>query len=348
MKKITFITESMGGGVLSYIRELSNSLCHKAKIYVLYGVREQTPKNLRQLFNNHVTLIRINNFQRSLNPIKDFRAYLEICYWLKQIHSNIIHLNSSKAGALGRVILHHKNQQWFYTPHGYAFLMKDASKLKRLFYYLIELTLAKLGTTTIACGSGEYKIANKLSKNSTYVNNGINTHLLKQYWNNKSNTQDIFFTIGRINFQKNPELFNEIAKRFPNNKFIWCGDGPLKYQLTSPNITITGWLSQDNLFKLIQPYKYFIMPSRWEGLPIALLEAMYFKKCCLATNVTGNKDLLCKNNGYLFTSVTQLQEMFSNNSTLNKLYANRSHNIVVNSYNLKQMIHNYMIKYNLI
>lgn len=36
----------------------------------------------------------------------------------------------------------------------------------------------------------------------------------------------------------------------------------------------------------------FILPSRWEGLPISLLEAMYMKKPCIVSNVVGNRDIV--------------------------------------------------------
>ena len=49
------------------------------------------------------------------------------------------------------------------------------------------------------------------------------------------------YTLGRICYQKNPTLFNEIAEALPDVKFIWIGDGELREQLTSKNIEITGW-----------------------------------------------------------------------------------------------------------
>ena len=44
----------------------------------------------------------------------------------------------------------------------------------------------------------------------------------------------------------------------------------------------------------------FILPSRWEGLPISLLEAMYMKKICIVSNVIGNRDVIINNyNGFI-------------------------------------------------
>ena len=36
----------------------------------------------------------------------------------------------------------------------------------------------------------------------------------------------------------------------------------------------------------------FLLTSLWEGLPIALLEAMYYKKVCIVSNCIGNRDVI--------------------------------------------------------
>ena len=56
-------------------------------------------------------------------------------------------------------------------------------------------------------------------------------------------------TVGRIGFQKNPKLFNEIAQEFPDLQFTWIGDGELRNELTSKNINITGWLERKEVLK---------------------------------------------------------------------------------------------------
>ena len=68
-------------------------------------------------------------------------------------------------------------------------------------------------------------------------------------------------------------MFNEIAKNFPNIQFTWIGDGELRSELTSKNITITGWLERKDVLKELNNNDIFILTSLWEGLPISLLEA---------------------------------------------------------------------------
>lgn len=59
--------------------------------------------------------------------------------------------------------------------------MRNGTKFKRFLFWLIEYFSAKRSAVTIACSEGEYKEAMKLSKRSTYVNNGINTKNLKSF-----------------------------------------------------------------------------------------------------------------------------------------------------------------------
>lgn len=310
-KKIVHIVESFGSGVLSYLSDLVSGLADDYDITILYGERQQTPKNINDYFPSNVKLIKINNFTRDINPVKDIRATLEIRGLLRKIDPDIIHLHSSKAGVLGRLIHYKKHQKVFYTPHGYAFLNEADSKTKHLIYYDAEKILGFRNIETIACSKSEYLSSLKVTKHSKYINNSINTHKLDTFFSDDSNTQDVVFTVGRIDEQKNPLLFNEIAELMPNMKFIWFGDGNQRSLLTANNIKVTGWLPREELLQKTQKYKYFILTSKWEGLPISLLEAMYFKKICFVTNVAGNKDtIIDKVDGYCFDTTKQFLEDF--------------------------------------
>lgn len=71
-------------------------------------------------------------------------------------------------------------------------------------------------------------------------------------------------------------------------------------------------MSREEVLKEIQPYKYFVLTSKWEGLPISLLEAMYFSKICFVTNIIGNNDVVTNNsNGYIFNDAKDFEEKFN-------------------------------------
>ena len=60
-----------------------------------------------------------------------------------------------------------------------------------------------------------------------------------------------------------------------------------------------GFVSGANLEELFSNAYIFCLPSTIEGLPIALLEAMSYGNCCLASNIPENVEAM-KNYGYFF------------------------------------------------
>lgn len=142
-KKLLYIVESMGGGVFTYIVSMANELVRTYDLYVAYGLRPETPANYESYFHPAVHLIRVKSFKRQIDPVQDVKAFWEIRRIGKIVEPDVIHLHSSKAGALGRLAFNGKRVPLFYTPHGYSFLMNNCSRIKRLFYREIEALCAR-------------------------------------------------------------------------------------------------------------------------------------------------------------------------------------------------------------
>lgn len=342
------VAEPFATGVLSFLIDITKRQVEDYEVYILYGIRPLTPENVEQLFDKRVHLMRIDSFKGAIGTVVNLRAYYDVYKWYKGIKPDIVHFHSSASGFIGRWALPCKNIPAFYTPHGYSFLMKDGAMFKRLLFWLIEYLSAKRPCMTIACSEGEYKEAKKLSLNATYVNNGINTVDLKTFV--RPIGQDIqrpiqICTSGRILYQKNPKLFNEIAMLLPEARFTWIGEGELKTELTAPNIHITGWIKRKEALNIIKNMDFFILPSLWEGLPISLLEAMYLKKICLVSDVTGNRDVI-KNgvNGLICHSADEYADSvrgFVNGSMDGVLFSERASKDVEENYNIDLMAQKY-------
>lgn len=305
--RLLYFVEAMGGGVFTYIVDLANSLVDDWDVYIGYAVRNQTPQSYRDYFDERVHLIEVKNFARSTSITKAIKAGQEMKRIAKAIRPDVIHLHSSIAGAIGRVVFNTKKTPVFYTPHGYSFLMQGESGKKRLAYKLVEQFCGKSQATTIACSPGEYQEALKVSKQAVEVDNGININQLQELIDttdtSKINHYDVF-TLGRISVQKNPRLFNEIALKLPKLKFLWIGDGELRSELTAPNIIVTGWLTRHEALKYSLNSDTFMLTSLWEGLPMSLLEAMYMKKLCVVSDVIGNHDVISDGvNGYVCQTI---------------------------------------------
>jgi glycosyltransferase involved in cell wall biosynthesis len=314
--KVVHVIEALGGGVYTYFKDLSTFFGddqHNKSIQttIIYSGnrKEVNPENIKKDLSNSVELIEIN-MVREFSPIQDLKSTFKLWKELKKINPDIIHLHSSKAGVLGRIahLFLFKKKKIFYTPHGYSFLRTDTSAFNKKLYRLIESSFQRvLGGTTVACGDTEYAIAKTIGK-SHLVRNGIDLKEVRKYSSKHKNDILTVGIVGRITYARNPALFNEIALKNPSVNFVWIGDGELRPLVTAANIRTTGWfLNREDALTALTAIDIYIQTSLWEGLPIAVLEAMAMQKPVLATNIIGNKDVVIHNEtGFLFDDITEL------------------------------------------
>ncbi len=346
-KRLLFVVEAMGGGVFTYIVDLANELSREFDVYIAYSVRPQTPKDYERYFNSSIHLIKVDNFTRSINPLKDLKAIFEVKRIAKSINPDIIHLHSSKAGVIGRIAFNGNHTPVYYTPHGYSFLMANYKPFKRLFFKSIESIMAKRKCTTISCSYGEHQETLKINKRAKYISNGININELENMIKNVVQKDHRFtvYTLGRICYQKNPVLFNEIAEAMPDVKFIWIGDGELRNELKSSNIEITGWIDRKKALSVSMNADVFMLTSLWEGLPMSLLESMYMRKLCIVNDVIGNHDVIHNGiNGYVCKNLDEFKKALqnSNNVELTNHLTEAAFNDVINYYNTNVMANEYI------
>lgn len=113
-------------------------------------------------------------------------------------------------------------------------------------------------------------------------------------WN--VNGEYLVGTIGRIEYQKNPEFIVEIIKKLEqrdfNYKFVWIGNGPdeniIKNQIKSLNLEneVIFVARTEDIPSALSAMDVFILPSRYEGLALVLLEAQASGLKVFASNTT--------------------------------------------------------------
>jgi glycosyltransferase involved in cell wall biosynthesis len=108
--------------------------------------------------------------------------------------------------------------------------------------------------------------------------------------------------VGRLVYSKAHELLiaamPAVLEKFPNTKLGICGDGALRPQLEgqiqslgiSDSVKLLG--HSDDVAKFLASADVFVMPSLWEGLSIALLEAMSAGLPIIATQVEGMEEVV--------------------------------------------------------
>ncbi len=112
----------------------------------------------------------------------------------------------------------------------------------------------------------------------------------------------IFATVGRLSAQKGYgyllSAFGQHCRRRPDTpaRLVFLGEGELRQDLEqqasqegiADRVVFAGF--RDNIGELLQVIDVVVFSSLYEGLPIALLEAMAARRCLVVTDIPGNLD----------------------------------------------------------
>jgi glycosyltransferase involved in cell wall biosynthesis len=120
-------------------------------------------------------------------------------------------------------------------------------------------------------------------------------------------------TVGRLTHQKGHDLLLQAvaALLFDDSQLhlLIVGEGEDRAALSqlakdlgiAPQVHLPGWRAE--IPEILAACQLFVFPSRWEGMPNALLEAMASGLPCIATDVEGVRELLGPgNSGTIVTS----------------------------------------------
>ena len=322
--KIVHVVEPFASGIATFVRSLVENL-HDDLHIIVHGEREylMSSAEVKQRFpKGNVRFIRWKSAQREINFRKDTAAFMELYTILKrlknQFHIDAVHLHSSKSGFLGRVACRMAGiGTVVYTPNGAPFFV--GNRFSNYVYKQLERLGSVFGGRVVCCSPSEWKAYKSIGIKALNINNGVSmeeqsfpTLPRLSYSTIPAKVPQLksgkfrVVTSGRIEGQKNPALFNTIAKyfeEFQDFEFLWIGEGGDRDLLTAKNITITGWLHTEDTKALMAESHIYLSASHFEGLPFAVLEAMVLKKPVLLTDCIGNRDIVNKrSNGDLFTT----------------------------------------------
>lgn len=120
-------------------------------------------------------------------------------------------------------------------------------------------------------------------------------------------------TVARIEHQKNPLFAVRLLAQLPEMfHLVWVGDGRLREQMeqlahklgVTRRLHIDGW-KQDARSRL-SAFNLFLLPSRFEGFPLAILEAMAAGVPCVVSDVDGNRESVIHENSGLVLPLDDL------------------------------------------
>ncbi len=260
----------------------------------------------------------VPELERAISPRRDVQAYLALRDFFRAERPDIVHTHSSKTGILGRLAAKAaKVPTIVHTVHGYAFPGESRQAIKAIFKFL-ERKAGQATNRMIVLNDTDKAIARDLlgvpESRLTLLPNGvdIDTYAPTTPERRAALRADAFGIhdadhvivgmIGRLWLQKNPQCFVRAAIRVtalrPNVSFFMIGDGEFRAELEAAiqasgdaqRIRILGWRS--DVPELLKALDVMVLPSRWEGMPLAILEAMSSAVPVVASDIPGNHHLV--------------------------------------------------------
>lgn len=228
-----------------------------------------------------------------------------------EVGPDVVHLHSSKAGLAGRLALRRRVPTMF-QPHGWSWLATSGVLTEAAKAW--ERWGARWTDRFVCVGDGERKQARDLGLRGEFsvVRNGVDTTRFRPTEGSARDSARVAVGVptrrrlvvcaGRVTRQKGQDVliaaWRTVAARMPDAQLIVIGDGdllsglrhvaPAGVTFTPPVPDVRPWLAAADLV---------VLPSRWEGLSLTLLEAMASGRSVVVSDITGLAEAVPDNAG---------------------------------------------------
>lgn len=260
------------------------------------------------------------DIERSPAKLKsNYRAYKQIKTLMKKECFEALHCHTPMGGVVGRLAANATGTKpVLYTAHGFHFYRGCPLKNK-LIYQTAETFLARYTDAQITINREDFAAAQKFPlRGKAYYVPGIGVDVQKiasVQVDRVAKRKELgipedafaFLTVGELIPRKGHELLiRAFAKlNISGVQLLICGSGREKEHLTalikelgiSDRTHLLGF--RNDIYELLKCADAFVFPSKQEGLPVALMEAMAAGLPCIASRIRGNVDLL-PDSRYLF------------------------------------------------
>jgi len=258
-------------------------------------------------------MVRFVPMRREISPLADLRAFRWLRAFFARHEFDIIHCHSSKAGFLGRWAAKKAGSSaaLAYSPHAFAFQMAVGAS-RRCLYRRLERWAGRWTDLLIASCESERALAVDGSiippDRTVVVPTGID---VSRFASDAGQFREqlgvppghrLIGAVGAVVPQKGHTYLVDAARmvlaQMPDTTFVVAGEGPLRAELTARaqsaglgrRMTFVG--HREDIPGLLAALDLFVLPSLWEGLPYALLEAMAAGVPVVATEIPGVVDLV--------------------------------------------------------
>ena len=200
-------------------------------------------------------------------------------------------------------------------------------KYPKLYSFLIKFLYSGIKYIFVQ-NSDDYKWVRRNFKNTKIQKlngSGVNTSII--HLKENSNNKITFGFSSRIISEKGIKIFIDLAYKIKlihkkNVDFVIVG----KYDFYNTNISKTylnfiqscnyvkSYINKKNHLEIMSKFDYLILPNYgYEGIPKIIIEALYMDIPVIASNISGNRDIIVdKKNGILFENIHDLEKITLN------------------------------------
>lgn len=311
-------------GVQNMMLKILTSLdSGKYEIYVISKPGGPLEQKVKELGFNYLPL---KYLRRNFSPL-DLLAFLEILRICLFYKFDIVHTHSSKTGFLGRIAARLAGvPKIIHTVHGFPFHSFQPKILQKIYMNLEKFASLFCDKVVFVNNSERRKaIAKKIvsRKKAVTIYNGIEIPYLQKRFGD-DNEKVIIGSVLRFSKQKNIintiKVAIEVCRLNRRLQFIFVGDGELyreakrmvKKAGMEKRILLPGW--KTDIENWLLKFDVFLLYSKWEGLPISILEAMSYGLPIIASDIEGNNELVSEENGFLVSvkKVDKLEQILIN------------------------------------
>ena len=315
--RIAHVLEATAGGTRQYLMDVCLGLPGErfAQTAVVSCERSPAFRNDIETLQQAGVAVHEVPMTREVSPLRDLRALLALRRYFRAHQFDIIHCHSSKAGMLGRIAawLARSRAVRIYSPHAFAFQM-DEGWLRRATYRFLEWGAGRITHLLICMAPSERELAVRARiiapGRALVVPTGVDVRRFHPGADCSALREELGISrqhrlvgaVGSLVPQKGHRFLVEAAamviEQMPHTSFIIAGDGPLRDELQARvaelglgrRFQLLGM--RDDVPRVLSSLDLFVMPSLWEGLPYALLEAMAVGVPVVATRIPGLVDLV--------------------------------------------------------
>ena len=294
IKILYVITKANWGGAQRYVFDLATNLPKdQFEVSVAFGQRGMLAEKLKEA---GITTHNITSFQRDVSIGADLKSFKELYALFKKEKSDVVHLNSSKAGALGALAARLAGiKHIIFTSHGLTWDENRNPVSKFIIYLITKLTFLLCHKVITISKHHHARVPG-----SVLIYNGIAPMTFgsgEKIRNAFPTGVKITGTIGELTKNKNQIALIEEARKNPSMYVAIVGEGELRSYLEKKiheyglgyRVKLFGFIPSSEVLK---GFGAFALPSYKEGLPYVLLEAKQAGLPIIANRVGGVGEIL--------------------------------------------------------